>query len=222
MVVSGSDDVVSVVAPSPAFSYRPTFDARPRSLLISTPVPLCRIVARVGSSASRDRDGTYGDRRGGPEACSMRTVAERLQVTARALHRHVSAKDDPPSGRGQSHPRRHSRAFPGAPLEGPGTQGRLRAPACSRGASALVPIFGSGSTRRSAGRCGNRRCRRPCLPRRRSRRGVRRPNVPFAVEVTPFLGRFAGKGLSGSDEQFGHGLDLLLTSLLPKPQTATG
>jgi AcrR family transcriptional regulator len=43
--------------------------------------------------------------------------------------------------------------------------------------------------------------------------GVDPAALPFAVQVAPFLKRFASEGLFASDEQFGFGLDLMLDSI---------
>lgn len=53
------------------------------------------------------------------------------------------------------------------------------------------------------------------VPRPNPFAGVDPAALPFAVEVAPFLRRFAGEGLFASDEQFGFGLDLMIDSIEP-------
>jgi hypothetical protein len=48
--------------------------------------------------------------------------------------------------------------------------------------------------------------------------GIDPAALPFAVEVAPFLQRFAGQGLFASEEQFRFGLDLMLDSIGRAPR----
>lgn len=186
----------------------------------------------------------------GLEALSMRTVAERLEVTPRALYRHVSAKDDLLLGVANAilaDMRLPSPALPWRrrirdvafelrrvlaehPHATPIFAGRRTSapPAVVAIVDAVVRAFtDAGLEAETAVRTffaifnytlGFALASASSETEDGSDSaavfaGLDPEAVPCAVQVAPFLSRFAGKGLSASDEQFGFGLDLMLDSV---------
>jgi len=200
-----------------------------------------RLVIEAGLAAI-DEDGL--------ESMSMRTLAERLQVTPRALYRHVSAKDDLLLGVANV-------ILADMRLPSPSLPWRMRIRNVAFELRRVLaehpnatPIFAGRSTSAppavvaivdavvgafyDAGLDGETAVRTffaifnytlgfalaaASSPAEDPGDGpsvfasIDPEAVPFAVQVAPFLSRFADKGLSASDEQFGFGLDLMLGSV---------